>query len=506
MRATVLFTLVAAALSSAGGQPVNPPTDTAPPPVLREMRGVWIATVANIDWPSRPGLSTWDQQAEMIAILNRAVAAHLNAVMFQVRPEADALYDSELEPWSSFLSGTMGHAPEPYYDPLAFVIREAHARGLEVHAWFNPYRAWHPATTGDAAPSHVTKSGGATVRRYGSFLWLDPGDSAVVERSVRAVLDVARRYDVDGIHIDDYFYPYREEDAQGRTIDFPDADTYARYRAAGGRLERNDWRRTNVDAFVQRIGREIHTVKPSVRFGISPFGIWRPGFPASVRGLDSFAEIYADSRKWLQAGWVDYLVPQLYWPIGRPQQDFSQLLAWWTEQNPGGRNIWAGLNASLATNTAPRGRGAYELLDQIGRTRAQRGATGDVFFSMKTLMQDPDSLVERLARDAYGQPALVPASPWLGERAPSLPVVEARIDAASGESVLDVDPANGENAPWLWVVQALTPNGWTTQILPGSTVTHFLAARAAQPPRDVRVYAVSRTGLLSPAARVAPRR
>ena len=386
------------------------------------------------------------------------------------------------------------------------VIREAHARGLEVHAWFNPYRAWHPATSGDAAPSHVTVAGGASVKRYGSFLWLDPGDSAVAARSMRAVLDVVRRYDIDGVHIDDYFYPYREEDAQGRTIDFPDADTYARYRAGGGKLERNDWRRSNVDAFVQRIGPAIHALKPFVQFGVSPFGIWRPGFPESVRGLDSFAEIYADSRKWLVSGWVDYMVPQLYWPIGRPQQDFSQLLAWWVSQNPYGRNIWPGLNASLATHTAPVGRGSYELIDQIGRTRAQRGATGDVFFSMKTLMQDPDSIVEHLARDAYAQPALVPASPWLGERAPGVPLIEARVDAASGESVLDLDPASGENAPWLWVVQSLTQSGWTTQILPGTTLTHFLAPRNAQPPSDVRAYAVTRTGMISPAARVTPRR
>lgn len=503
-RAAAVLISLAAVTISASAQSRSPRIDTLPPAILREFRGVWIATVSNIDWPSRPGLSTWEQQSEMTALLDRAVAMHMNAVVFQVRPEADALYQSDSEPWSPFLTGTMGRAPEPFYDPLAFVVREAHARGLEVHAWFNPYRALHPSSPGDVAPSHVSRTDPAIVRRYGSQLWMDPGNPAVVERTVRAVLDVTRRYDIDAVHIDDYFYPYRETDRSGRNIQFPDAASYKVYTSSGGTLALNDWRRNNVDTFVQRIGGQIHAVKPWVRFGVSPFGIWRPGFPASVRGLDSYEEIFADARKWLRNGWVDYLAPQLYWPLGRPQQDYSTLLAWWVSQNVHGRHIWAGLNASLAKDTAPKGRGAAEILDQIRLTRAQPGASGEVFFSMKVFMQDPDSVAERIARDSYADAALVPASPWLDASAPGLPQAQPRLDMQSGEMVIDLDPAKGEKAPWLWVVQARSPTGWTTQILPGSQDTHLLAGRGEKSPSEVWVYAVGKTGIMSRAARVFP--
>ena len=500
--AGVLISL--SAMTTAHSQPVAARVDTLPPPIAREFRAAWIATVGNIDWPSRAGLSTWDQQAEMIALLNRAVAMHMNAVIFQVRPEADALYQSDSEPWSPFLSGTMGRAPEPFYDPLTFVVHEAHARGLEVHAWFNPYRALYSGSPGDVAPSHVSRTDPALVRRYGSQLWMDPGDPAVVARTVRAVLDVTRRYDIDAVHIDDYFYPYRETDRSGRNMQFPDAAAYKRYTSGGGTLVLNDWRRNNVDNFVHRIGGEIHAVKPWVRFGVSPFGIWRPGYPASVCGLDSYEEIFADARKWLREGWVDYLAPQLYWPIGRPQQDYSSLLAWWVSQNVHNRHIWPGLNAGLAKDTAPKGRGAAEILDQIRLTRAEPGASGEIFFSMKVFMQDPDSVAERLARDSYGNPALVPASPWLDATVPGRPQAQPRLDMPSGEMVVDIDPAKGEKAPWLWVVQAHTVGGWTTRIIPGTEDTHLLAGRGEKSPGDVWIYAVGRTGNISQPARVFP--
>jgi uncharacterized lipoprotein YddW (UPF0748 family) len=494
-----------AATPSASAQTTAVVVDTAPPPIRREFRAVWIATVGNLDWPSRTGLDTWAQQAEMIALLDRAVAMHMNAVIFQVRPEADALYKSDTEPWSAFLSGHMGRAPEPFYDPLAFVVREAHARGLEVHAWFNPYRARYPGSPGDASPSHVSRTDPEVLRRYGAQLWMDPGDPAVVARATHAILDVTRRYDIDAVHIDDYFYPYREVDRRGRNIQFPDAASYRLYRRSGGELSLNDWRRNNVDNFVQRIGGDIHAVKPWVRFGISPFGIWRPGYPESVRGLDSYEEIFADARKWIANGWVDYLVPQLYWPIGRPQQDFSALLAWWMAQNSYGRNIYAGLNANLAKDAAPRGRGAAELTDQIRLTRAQAGASGEVFFGMSTIMHmDPDSLAEHLARDSYADPALVPASPWLDARLPGRPQAQAHIDMQSGEMIVDLDPATGEQAPWLWVVQAKTDSGWTTEIIPGTDAVHLLAGRGGKSPTDVRVYAVGRTGNVSPSSRALP--
>ncbi len=488
----------------ARAQPVAAHSDTAPPPITREFRAVWIATVANIDWPSRTGLTTAQQQAEMLAILDRAVAMRMNAVIFQVRPEADALYQSDSEPWSPYLTGTMGRAPNPFYDPLAFVVRQAHLRGLQVHAWFNPYRALHPGSPGDVSPNHVTRAEPSAIRRYGTQLWMDPGDPSVVARTVRAVLDVTRRYDVDGIHIDDYFYPYRETDRSGRNIQFPDAASYGRYTARGGPLALNDWRRDNVDRFVQQIGTAIHGVKPWVLFGVSPFGIWRPGNPPSVRGLDSYEEIFADSRKWLRNGWVDYLAPQIYWPLGRPQQDFSQLLGWWVSQNVQHRHLWVGLNANLARTTPPKGNGASELLDQVRITRATTGASGEIFFSGKAFSDDPDGLTERLARDSYAQPAIVPASPWLDDVAPARPQSVTRLDMVTGRMVIDFDPAPGEAAPWEWVMQTRSPSGWTTQVIPGWRNTFVLANIGERSPEDVRVYAVGRTGNISAPARVFP--
>ena len=207
-----------------------------PPPVRREFRAAWVATVGNIDWPSRPGLDTWSQQAELLAILDKAVALNMNAIILQIRPATDALYDSKLEPWSEYLTGRQGRPPEPAWDPLAFAVSEAHKRGLELHAWFNPYRARNAKPLSDAARTHISKTQPSLVRQYGSYLGMDPGDPAVRRRTVQVVTDVVRRYDIDGVHIDDYFYPYRENDASGRPIDFPDSGTYARYRKGGGTL------------------------------------------------------------------------------------------------------------------------------------------------------------------------------------------------------------------------------------------------------------------------------
>jgi len=278
----------------------------------REFRGVWVASVGNIDWPSRPGLPVEQQQAELIRILDTAVALGLNAVIFQVRPAADALYVSPLEPWSEYLTGTMGQPPQPLYDPLEFAIREAHLRGLELHAWFNPYRARHPSGRSPISPDHLSRTRPDLVKRYGTHLWMDPGEPEVQDRTVEVIVDVVRRYDIDGVHIDDYFYPYQERNRSGRLIAFPDDESYRRYRAVGGDLPRDDWRRENVNTLVARLYREIKEAKRWVKFGISPFGIWRPGYPPSVQGLDAYGTFFAEARKWLANGCVDYFSPQLY--------------------------------------------------------------------------------------------------------------------------------------------------------------------------------------------------
>jgi len=491
--------------------PAGSGTDT-PPPIAREFRAAWVATVANIDWPSRPGLSSWQQQEELLQILNRAVELKLNAVVLQVRPAADALYRSRYEPWSEYLTGQMGRAPEPAYDPLAFAVEEAHKRGLELHAWFNPYRARHVGATSALSQNHIARTQPAIVRRYGKYLWLDPGEPAVQQHSLRVILDVVRRYDVDGVHIDDYFYPYKERDAAGRVIDFPDERSWTRYVKSGGKLSRADWRRRNVDTFVERLYRGIKDAKPWVKFGISPFGIWRPGSPAQVAGFDAYAELYADSRKWLANGWVDYFTPQLYWTLGAPQQSYAVLLDWWVSQNAHGRHIWPGnytnriplVIDSTILNTTPKGWSASELADQIRTTRTQPGATGNVHFSMKALMENRGGFADTLQADAYAEPALVPASPWLSRRAPGKPQALVHADSLTSDLVLDLRPAEAkESVPaWLWVVRARMAGAWTTVILPGAQRRHVLAAPATDEPDLVVISAVSRTGNEGPTVTV----
>ncbi|HVR44010.1 MAG TPA: family 10 glycosylhydrolase, partial [Thermoanaerobaculia bacterium] len=279
------------------------PLPDAPPEIAREFRGVWVATVKNIDWPSRPGLPAEQQQRELFAILDRAKELNFNAVIFQVRPAGDAMYRSEIEPWSEFLTGEMGR--DPGWDPLAFAVEQAHARGLELHAWLNPYRARHQEPRAPASPTHLSVTHPHLVREYGSYLWMDPGEPEVRERTMAVVLDLVRRYDLDGIHFDDYFYPYPENDAAGAPIEFPDEPSWTRYLAGGGTLARDDWRRENVDRLVRDLSIAIRRDAPRVKFGISPFGNWRPRHPEGIEGFDAYGRIYADSRRWLAEGWVD---------------------------------------------------------------------------------------------------------------------------------------------------------------------------------------------------------
>ena len=237
------------------------PSTVVPPEPVREFRGAWVATVVNIDWPSQKGLSTQEQKAELVAILDRAAQLKLNTIVFQVRPSCDAFYASRIEPWSEYLSGTMGKPPAPFYDPLAFAIEEAHKRGLELHAWFNPYRARLLTAKSFAASNHVTVTRPQLVRHYGEFLWLDPGEKDAQDYSLSVIMDVVQRYDVDGIHFDDYFYPYKVPAGSGKYLDFPDNPSWKRY-GTGGKLSRDDWRRENVNRFVERVYKSIKLTKP----------------------------------------------------------------------------------------------------------------------------------------------------------------------------------------------------------------------------------------------------
>jgi uncharacterized lipoprotein YddW (UPF0748 family) len=476
---------------------------SAPPPVTREFRGVWVATVGNMDWPSRPGLSTARQQAELIAILDRAVVLGLNAVIFQVRPAGDALYESKLEPWSAVLSGRQGVAPSPYYDPLEFAIAEAHKRGLELHAWFNPYRAGRIGTGVAPARTHIRVQRPDLVVRYGSYLWMDPGEAAVLAHTRAVILDVVKRYDVDAIHIDDYFYPYRETDARGRTLPFPDDASWRKYRASGGKLSRDDWRRHNVDRLVAELYKGIRETKPWVKFGVSPFGIWRPGHPQGVFGLDSYVEIYADSRKWLRNGWVDYLAPQLYWRVTAPRQPYERLLDWWVGENAHGRHVWPGLFTSKSAEYDNGGFTwrAAEILEQVRLTRERSGATGNIHFSMRAMESNRDSIVQRLA-NTYSEPALVPSSPWLDPSPPAPPQAIATPDLTTGSVFVRFTPGDGKRVSH-WVVRELRAGHWTTRVLPGAERSYTAWDADASGVEELIITAVDRVGNESVGARLA---
>ena len=356
------------------------PEAEMPPIEPREFRAAWVATVANIDWPSAPGLPPGQQRREAVAMLNQAQAMGLNALILQVRPAGDALYPSALEPWSEFLTGAQGRAPEPLWDPLAFWVREAHLRGLELHVWFNPYRARPaPAKTPLAAP-HLGVLRPELMKRYGEQQWLNPGEPDAAAHTLAVVADVVRRYDVDGVHIDDYFYPYPVS-VDGVEQPFPDDESYARYRLGGGALARDDWRRANVDDLVQKMHRTVQAIKPWVRFGISPFGVGRPDRrPPGIIGFSQYDKLYADVERWFENGWLDYLAPQLYWQIDRPGLQFPQLLDYCFGQNSARRHLWPGLCTSLITKgepgtvLGPRAWLAREVLDQVQRVRGRDGA------------------------------------------------------------------------------------------------------------------------------------
>jgi uncharacterized lipoprotein YddW (UPF0748 family) len=497
---------VAAPAASAASAPAAPGAVGAaiPPPTPREVRGAWVATVANIDWPSMPGLSAAALRAEAVALLDHARATGLNALILQVRPAGDAIYPSALEPWSEYLGGAQGRAPwhadEPAWDPLAFWVQEAHARGLELHAWFNPYRARHSSAKSPLAAPHLALAQPALVKAYGDMLWVDPGEPAASAHTLAVVADVLRRYDVDGIHIDDYFYPYPLK-RDGADLPFPDDDAYARHRLGGGSLARDDWRRANVDQLVQALQRTAREIKPWVRVGISPFGLGRPELrPAGISGFSQYDRLYADVERWLHNGWLDYLAPQLYWPIERSAQAFPVLLDYWVAQNNVQRHIWPGLFTSQIPRAAAPGAHsdkkewtARELLDQVAVQRARAGvggAGGHIHFSMVALMQDRDGIATQLRNGPYAQAALVPATPWLDGTPPPAPLL-----VRDGARVA-ITPGAGEAAT-LWAVWRRSAGAWRFEVLPAAQ-THIDIGPVTSTER-LSVATVDRVGNLGPA-------
>lgn len=454
-------------------------------PPEREFRAAWIATVDNIDFPSKKTLTIPEQKAELLRDLDLAKELKLNAVIFQVRPMADALYKSDIEPWSEFLTGKMGKAQA--FDPLEFIVAEAHKRGILVHAWFNPYRAYHPAAKTVSA-SHISKKRPDLVRQYGKYLWLDPGEPEVQDYSLKVVLDVVRRYDIDGVHFDDYFYPYPENDSAGKRLEFPDEQSWKKYTGEGGKLARDDWRRKNVDDFIAAVGRETKKIKPDVVYGISPFGIWQPVPEKNIRGLDAYAELYADARKWLRDGTVDYFVPQLYWETANKRgQSYPVLLDWWNAQNSSARHIWPGL-ATYRIGSTPTFT-AGEIANQIKLARKSPVSAGNVHFSFKWFRSDLGGIQKALRDNVFQRDALIPPSPWLKVARPSSPVVKiertARYTRATWKD-------RGPRKAFWYVVYVKDKNGWTHSILPASE--KGISLTASRRIEKITVTSVDRLG------------
>ena len=460
-----------------------------PPRIPHEFRGAWIASAGNIDWPSKPGLTAEQQKAELITLLDRAAQLRLNAIFFQVRPACDALYVSEIEPWSIFLSGKIGEAPG--FDPLAFAIEQAHARGLELHAWFNPYRAGYAAWK-DVPAKHIIKAKPYLVRRYGPYYWLDPSEKEVQDYTTRVILDVVRRYDVDGVHLDDYFYPYPEKGRDGKFLPFPDNPSWSKYRSGGGKLERNEWRRQSVNQLVQRLHREVKAAKSWVSFGISPFGIWRPGHPQQIKGLDAYDAIYADARLWLSSAWVDYLAPQLYWPIHPPAQSFTALLKWWHEQNTARIPIWPGGSVARVGNTVK----GEEILRQVQHARGTE-TPGFIHWNLSSLVRNKDRVGDRLRDELYREHALVP--PMSAHSAlPSKPTVTTQVQGA--DKLLNWSLPPGEEVAF-WVVQTKVEGRWHTGLFPGTIRSHLLSPTTGhRVPEVVAISALNRHRIQGPVA------
>ncbi len=467
------------------------PSKEKPPEPMREFRGAWIATVHNIDWPSRRGLSGAQQRAEMVQLLDLAAQSGLNAVILQVRTECDALYRSSIEPWSYWLSGRMGVGPSDGYDPLQFATKEAHKRGLEMHAWFNPFRA-SASESSIKTSNHITKRHSGAILSSGTQKWVNPGTDLARQRAIQVMNDVTRRYDIDAIHIDDYFYPYPKFVNKVAYDQFDDSRTYQRYRSGGGRLSLKDWRRSQIDRFVSEMYTSTKAIKPWVKVGISPFGIWKPGIPRTTEArLDAYDHLAADSRKWLQQGWVDYFSPQLYWRIDPPEQSFRTLVEWWNGQNSKKRHLWPGIASSRVMSKEDPGRPASEMLRQIDLTRKHRSpmGPGHLHWSIKALKENKGGLRNALPQ-SYQQPALVPASPWLGSATPSPVYLSPSVEG--GSIRLDFQ-AGAQQARWK-LVQVKEGRSWRTLPLIRAEQQNLLLPGQ---PSAFSVRHVSPTGALS---------
>ncbi|TDE59879.1 glycosyl hydrolase [Nonomuraea mesophila] len=445
-RRTLLKGLALAAAASVVPLPAYASTGGHIPP-LRQMRGMWIASVVNINWPSKPGLTAEEQKAEYLAWLDVAVQRRLNSVFVQIRPTADAFWPSPFEPWSQYLTGTQGQ--DPGYDPLGFAVEETHKRGLAFHAWFNPYRVSMQDDPAKLHPDHPGRKHPDWILPFGGKLYYNPGMPEVRRFCQDAMMDAVTRYDIDGLHFDDYFYPTN-------TPDFDDSAAYAEHGA--GFPDLASWRRNNVDLMVQEMQQRVLESKPEIAWGISPSGIWRnkasDPLGSDTNGGQSYDNLHADTRGWVKKGWLDYIAPQLYWYIGQPPADYSKLVPWWSDVAAGTKTqLWIGQAAYKAGDPAQAAE--WQAPDELSRhltlNRDHPEIGGDIWYNANDVKVDRIASISTAVDEHYRRPALAPVLPRLAKgEPPRRPVLAYALRRHGGVEVRAV--ATGRDEPFQFAV------------------------------------------------------
>ena len=396
-------------LLMAGGVFAQVQTGSAYP--KREFRAAWIQSVNG----QFRGMPTEKLKQNLIGQLNSLQKAGINAIIFQVRPEADALYASRLEPWSRFLTGVQGKAPEPYWDPMQFMIDECHKRGMEFHAWINPYRT-KTTLKSELAPNHVYNIHPEWFVTYGDQLYFDPALPESRRHICMVVSDIVSRYDVDAIHMDDYFYPYP---IKGK--DFPDDASFARF--GGGFSNKGDWRRSNVNVLIKKLHETIREIKPWVKFGVSPFGIYRnessDPLGSKTKGLQNYDDLYADVLLWAREGWIDYNIPQIYWHIGHPVADYETLVKWWA-RNTENRPLFIGQSVmNTVQNADPKNPSINQLPRKMALQRAYQTIGGSCQWPASAVVENAGKYRDALIAEYHKYPALPPVFDFMDNEAPA---------------------------------------------------------------------------------------
>jgi uncharacterized lipoprotein YddW (UPF0748 family) len=412
-----------------------------------EFRAAWIATVGNIDWPSRGNYNSNAQKQEFIDLLDMHKRNGMNAVIVQIRPATDAFYPSQFEPWSEWLTGKQGRPPSPYYDPLQFMIKETHKRGMEFHAWCNPYRAEFNIGSSSISATHISRIHPEWFLKYGDKRYFDPGNKEGQQFVVQVIQDIVRRYDVDGMHFDDYFYPYR---IAGK--EFPDNNSYKRY---GNGMAKDDWRRSNTDSIIVKLSHAIKAEKKHCRFGISPFGVWRnqdkdPEGSATTAGVTNYDDLYADILLWLKNGWIDYVAPQLYWEFGHKAAAYEVLLDWWSKHTYG-RHCYIGLGIYRAGSNSVW-KDSTLLPRQIAALRNTPNIQGAIYFSSKSFVKNPNGWSDSLQNNYYKYPALIPPMEWIDNPIPEAPQLKVSTNPSSHSIQVEIIDCNSSSRTKSFVV------------------------------------------------------